>query len=174
VRLNGTSDLPWEDIAPDIILDFPRVQFYDYTKSVDRARAFGVGDNWPANYHLTYSLSEKDVGQASDLILTLGVSVAVVFSDFLPEFYLGAPVIDGNRSDWRFKDAPGSIVGLLAKARAKGGAAFSEGFTVDPCGPCDLNDPNGPAHNGSILCRNAKKSIAAGGNVAHCTCNACF
>ncbi len=30
VRLNGTSDLPWENMG-NIMQDFPDVQFYDYT-----------------------------------------------------------------------------------------------------------------------------------------------
>jgi hypothetical protein len=32
----------------------------------------------------------------------------------------------------------------------------------------------GPSHDGSSRCRNAYKSIAAGGEQAHCTCRACF
>lgn len=32
----------------------------------------------------------------------------------------------------------------------------------------------GPSHNGSKGCRNSYKSIAAGGEQAHCTCDGCF
>jgi hypothetical protein len=72
VRLNGTSDIPWERVpvkpvvgstfamrygatAPNIMALFPDVQFYDYTKVHKRAMAFGRGE-MPANYHLTFSL----------------------------------------------------------------------------------------------------------------------
>src|SRR5262249_37055240 len=53
VRLNGTSDLRWENVptsdAPNLMSAFPRVPFYDYTKLANRR-------NLPPNYHLTYSL----------------------------------------------------------------------------------------------------------------------
>lgn len=32
IRLNGTSDLPWENLAPELFQKFLGVQFYDYTK----------------------------------------------------------------------------------------------------------------------------------------------
>jgi hypothetical protein len=43
VRLNGTSDLPWETLAPELFAEFPRLRFYDYTKSSRRALAFAAG-----------------------------------------------------------------------------------------------------------------------------------
>lgn len=48
VRLNGTSDIKWENIAPSLFSDFPEVNFYDYTKVPNRQT--------PENYHLTYSM----------------------------------------------------------------------------------------------------------------------
>lgn len=48
VRLNGTSDIKWENIAPSLFTDFPDVAFYDYTKIPNRQT--------PENYHLTYSM----------------------------------------------------------------------------------------------------------------------
>ncbi len=49
VRLNGTSDIPWERVPVEgkaNIMDlFPSVQFYDYTKRHNRR-------NLPTNYHL--------------------------------------------------------------------------------------------------------------------------
>jgi hypothetical protein len=45
-RLNGTSDLRWEDYKLDgqnIFRAFPDLQFYDYTKHLDRAAAFANG-----------------------------------------------------------------------------------------------------------------------------------
>lgn len=48
VRLNGTSDIKWEKVAPSLFTDFPDVAFYDYTKVPNRQT--------PDNYHLTYSM----------------------------------------------------------------------------------------------------------------------
>src|SRR5262245_13666417 len=32
VRLNGTSDIVWERVWPEVFAEFPEIQFYDYTK----------------------------------------------------------------------------------------------------------------------------------------------
>ncbi len=59
VRLNGTSDLPWETLAPEIFAEFPRLRFYDYCKGIRRALAFAAG-KLPKNYHLTFSLDASN------------------------------------------------------------------------------------------------------------------
>src|ERR1044072_229786 len=43
IRLNGTSDIPWERIFPDMFGTFPMVQFYDYTKNAKRYWQFLTG-----------------------------------------------------------------------------------------------------------------------------------
>lgn len=126
VRLNGTSDLPWENLGGSVGVSlmkrFPKVQFYDYTKNPSRALAFANG-NLPANYHLTFSLSETNKAKAWE-ILGAGVNVAAVFStkkgQELPLWSGGNPVTDGDKHDLRFLDPKGCIVGLRAKGRAKG------------------------------------------------------
>lgn len=128
VRLNGTSDIAWERIKPDMFRDFPRMKFYDYTKSTDRALIQKQEWGFPQNYHITYSRSEYDTDEIIRYLLAHGVSVAVVFKDSLPDIYLGHTVIDGTTHDFRFLDAPGSVVGLTAKARAK---TDDTGFVVD-------------------------------------------
>lgn len=131
VRLNGTSDIPWERITmPDgrtIFETFSDVQFYDYTKSIARVYAFAYG-NMPANYHLTFSRSESNEHDVVES-LGVGVNVAVVFSKAFPLYYHGAPVIAGDQDDLRFLDRPGSVVGLKAKGRAK---RDTSGFVVAP------------------------------------------
>lgn len=128
VRLNGTSDLAWESIRFDgksVMEHFPAVQFYDYTKSPERALRHAAG-KMPANYHLTFSRSEEN---QEDVVKVLNANgnVAVVFRDKLPATYLGRPVINGDEGDLRFKDAKGVIVGLTEKGEAK----FDEsGFVV--------------------------------------------
>lgn len=125
-RLNGTSDIPWESIAPELFHTFPGVQFYDYTKAAVRARRFAAG-KLPTNYHLTFSRSEETSDNVVIELVESGCNVAVVFESELPKFFLGLPVLDGNLHDFRHKDPAGHVVGLTAKARAKG---ETSGFTV--------------------------------------------
>lgn len=117
IRLNGTSDIPWENLRYDglsLMEWFPSVQFYDYSKSFVRVLA-----NTKTNYHLTFSRT-GDNEHTCKLVLSRGKNVAVVFSgDQFPDTYLGAPVLTGERSDLRFLDAPGSVIGLRAKGPAR-------------------------------------------------------
>jgi len=118
VRLNGTSDLKVEDWG--LMEEFSTVQFYDYTKNPVRATRW-INGGMPANYHLTFSLSETNKDEALAL-LSAGVNVAAVFHKALPSAALGSQVIDGDLSDLRFldpKQARGVIVGLKAKGKAK-------------------------------------------------------
>lgn len=124
VRLNGTSDLPWEKWSigdhANIFAMFPHVQFYDYTKWPIAKRQLAP------NYHLTFSLCEDNDVRAADALRS-GVSVAAVFdtrkSADLPATFtidgVTAKVIDADKTDLRFLDAPGVIAGLRAKGRAK-------------------------------------------------------
>lgn len=141
VRLNGTSDIPWENVkylATDgtvrTIFDaFPRVQFYDYTKLAMRfKRAL------PANYDLTFSAAdgnEKGVAFAQ----SRGARVAIVFRNAnrpnaraakwnLPATYNGRPLVDADRHDLRFLDPAGAVCGLKAKGAA---TRDSSGFVRD-------------------------------------------
>lgn len=130
VRLNGTSDLSWEDLKPhelggkNVFEAHPDVQFYDYTKRPDR-----VMRNKHQNYHLTFSRSEANEGMAKRL-LGAGHNVAVVFGGKqLPANYLGHPVVSGDEHDLRFLDPrdKGHVIGLTAKGDAK---HDSSGFVV--------------------------------------------
>lgn len=122
VRLNGTSDLPWENLG--IMQEFPTVQFYDYTPHAARMVRFLRGE-LPPNYHLTFSRKEDNQAQ-TELIAKMGGNVAVVF-DQLPEKYLGRKVVNGDESDLRFLDKKGVIVGLIAKGKGK---KDNSGFVV--------------------------------------------
>ena len=115
VRLNGTSDIPWEGLQ--IMQRFPDVRFYDYTKNVRRALRFAAGE-LPPNYHLTFSRSECNERDALS-VLEAGGNVAAVFSEGLPHTWHGFPVIDGDTSDLRFLDPCWSVIGLKAKGKAK-------------------------------------------------------
>ena len=127
VRLNGTSDLPYEKYKvpgtnKNIMELFPDVQFYDYTKLDNR---FTRG-KLPANYHLTFSRAEDNDHKLKEVLKH--TSAAVVFADKLPKTWRGYPVIDGDEHDARFTDAgPGVIIGLIAKGKAR---HDSSGFVV--------------------------------------------
>ena len=120
VRLNGTSDIPWERVPhsghANIMAAYPGVQFYDYTKRHNRR-------DLPANYYLTFSLAENNDAHAAKALQN-GLNVAAVFRTAdLPARYtlagVTAEVISGDESDLRFLDKRGVIVGLYAKGAAK-------------------------------------------------------
>jgi len=116
LRLNGTSDIQWETIEVEdfknIFEMYPDIQFYDYTKIPTRRI-----DNIP-NYHLTWSYSQANDKYAS-LFEKVPYNKAVVFFDALPSMFKGLKVIDGDKHDMRFLDKTNSVVGLLAKGKAK-------------------------------------------------------
>ncbi len=119
VRLNGTSDIRWESIevansGNNIFEFFPDVQFYDYTKDVNRK-------DLPANYDLTFSYSGVEGFQPFVAkALKKQMRIAVVFrkEKDIPMTFMGIPVVSGDNSDVRHLDDK-VIVGLYAKGKAK-------------------------------------------------------
>ena len=131
IRLNGTSDIKWENVGfeyqgksyNNIMELFPDIQFYDYTKIINR-------NNLPANYDLTFSYSGKPefikyVNQA----INNNMRIAVVFKDKhnLPDEFMGLSVVNGDNTDIRHLDPQGVIVALYAKGKAK---SDNTGFVV--------------------------------------------
>lgn len=115
IRLNGTSDIPWEKIkfkGKNIFNHFPEIQWYDYTKSKER-----FSKKLPKNYHLTFSRSEENEEEVKKLIRK-NVNIAVVFTK-VPNKFMNRKVINGDLNDLRFLDEKGIIVGLKAKGKAK-------------------------------------------------------
>lgn len=119
VRLNGTSDIRWENYG--IMQAFPNVQFYDYTKLANRK-------NIPDNYDLTFSYSGVSAYQSQvKLAIAQGMRIAVVFrnrsivNDLLAnnQSFLTMPVVDGDDTDIRHLDPMASVVALYAKGKAK-------------------------------------------------------
>jgi hypothetical protein len=118
VRLNGTSDIRWENVpfeGATIFEAFPNVQFYDYTKDANRK-------DLPTNYDLTFSYSGVEsfkpyVFKAQ----SKGMRMAVVFRKeaSIPTVFKGIKVVSGDNSDVRHLDDQGVIVGLYAKGAAK-------------------------------------------------------
>lgn len=130
VRLNLTSDIPWENVKTasglSLMEKFPDVQFYDYTKVASRMSRFLVGD-FPGNYHLTFSRAETPESEKLALsFLASGGNAAVVFRK-LPDVWKGFPVLNGDSDDLTFLRPAGSVFGLVAKGAAK---KDTSGFVV--------------------------------------------
>jgi hypothetical protein len=121
VRLNGTSDILWEDmkVTPyegrTIFDEFPHVEFYDYTKYKWGTRT--AWNDMPMNYHLTYSYdgTEEDVANAME-VLENGWNVNVIHTETSYNNNLariskgqkhawGYPMFDNELNDLRFLDA---------------------------------------------------------------------
>lgn len=131
IRLNGTSDVPWESVYPALMPGFSDVRFYDYTKSIHRIRAFAAG-TLPANYHLTFSLSETERSEAEALeALALGVNVAAVFGEPIPgKWFARYPVIDGDHNDLRFLDPRPAVIALRPKGISLADRPRAKGFIL--------------------------------------------
>jgi hypothetical protein len=131
VRLNGTSDIPWESVrytgvdgsVSTIVDRFPDVQFYDYTKLAIRFKR-----PLPSNYDLTFSAADGNEA-AVEFALSRGARVAVVFRNRrrptlparfwqLPKTYRGRRIVDADKHDLRFLEPAGVVCALKAKGRA--------------------------------------------------------
>lgn len=123
VRLNGTSDIRWELVPvtidgityANLMLAFPDIQFYDYTKLANRR-------NIPSNYDLTFSYSgvkayQPQVAKAQKALMR----IAVVFRhvEDIPKSFIGMKCIGGDNSDVRHIEKQNVIVALYAKGPAK-------------------------------------------------------
>ena len=128
VRLNGTSDIAWERLRPELFERFDDFQFYDYTKDPKRMLRFCAGD-FPANYHLTFSRSETNHDDCRQVLRNGGNVSGVVRTDDFPRWFLGSPVGNGDAHDLTFVHPAGSVVGLYAKGRARHECS---GFVIDP------------------------------------------
>ncbi len=129
VRLNVLSDLPWERIAPWLFNLFPNLHFYDYTKGWMR----GEDDDLPANYRLTYSVSEKTRLEDAGVMVALAHQNVAIVGQYrkggtLPsEVDLGGwlvPVVDGDKSDNRYDDPIGVAVVLRPKGTMRRGSTM--------------------------------------------------
>ncbi|WP_353209770.1 hypothetical protein [Sphingorhabdus sp.] len=126
VRLNGTSDIRWENVNigyayANIMQALPDIQFYDYTKLANRKHI-------PANYDLTFSYSGVPAyAPFAAKAVANGERIAVVFRDRAiinamlanGDTFLGLPVVDGEDTDIRHLDSRGAVVALYAKGKAR-------------------------------------------------------
>lgn len=122
VRLNGTSDIRFENIkftsnnkVQTIFEAFPDIQFLDYTKIPNRT-------NIPANYDLTFSYSGVDgFEKYNQRAIKKGIRIAVVFDkpENIPNTFKGLKVHNGDEHDLTFTRPQGTVLGLYAKGRAR-------------------------------------------------------
>lgn len=113
VRLNGTSDIKWEEYVD---MSKYNLYFYDYTKRQDRDFS-----KIASNYKITYSRSEESTEDEISLAL-VNTNVAVVFDEVPVTWRVNGtdvPVIEGDLTDLRYEDPTGVIIGLKAKGMAK-------------------------------------------------------
>ena len=110
-RLNGTSDISLNAFTyqgTPIYEIFPNVQFYDYTKVYNRIETLA----YVSNYDITFSYDGHNWDECEQYLSNHG-RIAVVFdTPIMPKYWRGYRVIDGNKSDDRFNDDRGVIVGL--------------------------------------------------------------
>lgn len=147
IRLNATSDISWEGVAlecdgvkvSNLMMLFPAIEFYDYTKITKRALKSASG-KLPPNYSLTFSKTENNDADVARVI-EAGGNVAIVFHKTAYKLAIDAGVyhgaafepwkgirtIDGDEHDFRPVDPKGVIVALKAKGDAK---SDTSGFVV--------------------------------------------
>lgn len=118
-RLNGTSDLDFiylllKHANLDIKTLKDHAVFYDYTAILGKAQKYISHEN----YHVSFSRKENNQLETARAI-DHGINTAVVFSNALPKTYLGATVIDADKSDILMIYNKGIILGLRAKGDAK-------------------------------------------------------
>ena len=120
IRLNGTSDIPYERVFPELFDMFgpDKLTAYDYTKYPYKERPI---ENLPVNYDLTFSRSETN---GVDFLESLhyGRRATMVIKakkyEALPTKWGPYRIIDGDKNDKMFQ-YPGSVViGLRAKGTA--------------------------------------------------------
>jgi hypothetical protein len=146
-RLNVASDI---EHPVDVVERHPDITFYDYTKDADRCRRYARGE-FPANYHVSYSLSEESTFEDVAELIRLGVNVVAVFNSYyfgprhrygvLPQSVefraddgfgmIVVDTVDGDIHDLRVPefDGRGVVVGLRLKGGTKAKAdAIASGF----------------------------------------------
>ena len=133
VRLNGTADLDWTHI----IKDFPKVQFYDYSKHLSHVRKAQALSNWD----ITFSYSGTNLLDCLEAV-KLGANLALPIayssarngklSGLVKELVEEGLGYSQDDSDLRFMDSRDNPLGLLAVKQTPGTAeGIKKGFLLD-------------------------------------------
>ena len=128
VRVNGTSDISPESFKLDkftLLSLFPNIQFYDYTKVINRYNLLSKYKN----YHLTFSYSGKNWDECQ-IALKNNMNGAVVFEQHIPKKYKGITVVNGDVTDLRYYDKKNVIVGLKYKKVRNNKGMVNSSFVI--------------------------------------------
>lgn len=146
VRLNVSTDIPWEKVAPKIFTSRRRSKFYDYTAYPVEARSA-----LPANYQLCHSWKEHTTFSYVESVIAAGRNIVVPFDSAyvparglfgaLPEYVvfrcretgreLKIRCTNADKNDIRLRETDGAGVcnALHGKSgRGKVSAAVDSGF----------------------------------------------
>ena len=107
VRLNGTSDLS-PVLFGNVLAKFPSVQFYDYTKILNRSKLADENEN----YHVTFSYNGYNMKDCEHA-LKLGLNVALCIQAKQPKRFEGVEVFSMDETDRRPFDTQKSQFGYL-------------------------------------------------------------
>jgi hypothetical protein len=113
-RLDGTTDI---GIARHFVEYYKTLQFYDYTKILNRIEK---AQNIP-NWHLTYSLSERTTPQQLQQVLATKTNIAIPFAtapDMTSKLW-GRELVNADKHDLRFLDGENKIAVLKVKGKIK-------------------------------------------------------
>lgn len=143
VRLNGTSDILWERTPAPVAIQraknnlmdqFPRVQFYDYTKHTPAKRRA-----LPSNYSLTFSAQSETIASAMHA-LEAGWNVAAVVTGETHAKLIERPGFhDASAHDVRFLDPAPSVGLLLPKGSLRKHTPQSSGMIISEAQALELS-----------------------------------
>ena len=149
IRLNGTSDIPYENIKIKLndLLEYKKLENTKHKKIFESfitrdfyIESLNIMDIFPdvqfydytkfplnkrpkaisqANYDLTFSRAENNEVNALDYMQNNGGRSAFVFSHKLPKTYKGFKVINADKTDLRFLEPKNIISGLIFKGSKK-------------------------------------------------------
>ena len=149
IRLNGTSDIPYENIKIKLndLLEYKKLNnnkhkkvFTAFIQNNGIKESLNIMDIFPdvqfydytkfplnkrpkaisqANYDLTFSRAENNEVNALDYMQNNGGRSAFVFSHKLPKTYKGFKVINADETDLRFLEPKNIISGLIFKGTKK-------------------------------------------------------
>ena len=130
IRLNGTSDIRYENIHfvhnnityHNIFEVFPNIQFMDYTKIPNRYKSMNGISKFPENYDLTFSYSGKpEFEKYNKRAIDQGMRIATVFDkvESIPITFHNRKVLSGDDNDLTFTKPKNSILALYAKGSKK-------------------------------------------------------
>jgi hypothetical protein len=128
IRINGTSDIPVLKELKEILLKYANVKFYDYTKNPKSIKKLHSLSNEITNYHLTFSYTKEPLFEPLiEKATKYNSNIAIVFQNEEQVNYLidnkkklklfdrVYNIINGDKTDLRYKDKNNSIVALRYK-----------------------------------------------------------